>query len=287
MSQTTKQIVTQLIKDKNIKIKKHLGQNFLIDERMLKQIIDSADIDQETLVIEVGPGLGSLTHYLLDNAAAVMAYEIDKSFIPILNQRFSDKDNFKLIHDDILNRDLDVDIQTYFKHKKVVLIANLPYYITTPILFKCLEESSRIARYVVMMQYEVAKRFTANVSTKDYNALSVAMQFRTQTRYLFKVPRQAFIPEPNVDSAVISLDVNQSVRLDDNMTQFFFQFIKQAFKQRRKTLVNNIHAAYGIDKATIEKHISDAGHLTNCRAESLSVEQLYSISCLFYDIMNK
>lgn len=287
MNQTTKQIVTQLLKDKNIKIRKHLGQNFLIDDRMLNQIIESATIDKETLVIEVGPGLGSLTHYLLQNAGAVMAYEIDASFIPILNDRFSHHDHFKLIHDDILNRNLDEDIKTHFSNKKVILIANLPYYITTPILFKCLEESSIIARYVVMMQYEVAKRFTASVSTKDYNALSVAMQYRTKTRYLFKVPRQAFIPEPNVDSAVISLDVDQNVRLDDTMTQFFFQFIKQAFKQRRKTLVNNIHAAYGLDKSIIENQISNAGHLKNCRAESLSVDQLYGISCLFYDIMNR
>ena len=287
MSETTKQTILKIIKDNKVVARKQWGQNFLIDDRILKQIVDASNINEDTVVIEIGPGLGSLTQYLLDQAKVVIAYEIDTQMIDILNQRFYKHPKLKLIHDDFLNRNIDEDIKSLVDTGDVVLIANLPYYITTPILFKCLEESAKIKRYIVMMQQEVAKRFTASVNTKDYNALSVAMQFRTQTNYLFKVPRHVFIPEPNVDSAVISLDINSDVQLNDKLTQFFFSFIKHAFKQRRKTLVNNLHVAFDMDKPMIERVLENQGYPKRCRAESLSVDDLCRLSAIFYDIMNK
>ncbi|MFH5882618.1 16S rRNA (adenine(1518)-N(6)/adenine(1519)-N(6))-dimethyltransferase RsmA, partial [Liberiplasma polymorphum] len=232
--------IHEILKSNAITIKKRYGQNFLIDDNILQNIVALGRITNETLVIEIGPGLGSLTQYLVNKAKHVIAYEIDNDLIPILKSTFT-SEHFTLIHDDILKRNIDNDIATIKQSfDQIVVIANLPYYITTPILMKCLEESKRINRMVVMMQLEVARRLTANKNTKDYNALSVAVQYRAYTNFAFKVPKNVFIPAPNVESAVITLDFGAQKDHNVKNETFFFECVKAAFKQRRKTLLNNL-----------------------------------------------
>ena len=240
--------IKEILKTNRIAIKKRYGQNFLLDHNILRKIADVANIDKNALVIEIGPGLGSLTDYLIQKAKHVLAYEIDKALVPILKEHFKEAP-LTLIQDDILKRDIDSDITALnqtFDH--VIVVANLPYYITTPILMKCLEESVKIKRMVVMMQYEVAQRITATRKTKDYNALSISIQYRAKTELAFKVSRTVFMPPPNVDSAVVTLDFYDQPPVKLNSEKHFYQLIKAAFKQRRKTILNNLSTAYDIDK---------------------------------------
>ncbi|MDD3124047.1 MAG: 16S rRNA (adenine(1518)-N(6)/adenine(1519)-N(6))-dimethyltransferase RsmA, partial [Candidatus Izemoplasmatales bacterium] len=205
------------------RIKKYFGQNFLVDQNILEQIVLKAGITKATNVIEIGPGLGSLTQKLLDASKHVLAYEIDKDLIPILNKEFSQYKNFTLIQNDILKVNIDEEIDRVFSDQSdIIVVSNLPYYITTPILMKFLETSKKVKKMVFMVQYEVAKRITSKPNTKDYNALSIVIQYRASASILFNVPKNVFIPEPSVDSAVIAVEVkNEIAHLADN-EEFFF-----------------------------------------------------------------
>ncbi len=266
-----------MLKDHKLHIKKKFGQNFLIDDNVINKIVDSAMIDKQTSVIEIGPGLGSMTMRLAKQAKHVLAYEIDDDLIKPLKTLFKGESNITLIHDDVLKRQLDDDINTYFdREDRVVVVANLPYYITTPILFKCLEESDKIDVLTLMTQFEVAKRLTASKGTKDYNALSVLMHYKTLSTFEFKVNRTVFMPPPNVDSAVIRLEIKRDrPRIDE---PFFFDFIKEAFRQKRKTLINNLHQAYFIEKEVLKHMLSSLDIQATIRAEALGVQTLMNIS---------
>lgn len=281
----TQSEINALLKKNNFRVKKHFGQNFLIDQNILDNIVAKGQITKNTCVIEIGPGLGSLTEKLILAAKKVIAYEIDKDLIPILNDTFHEHQNFQLIHQDILNVDIDLEIDTYFPgESEIVVVSNLPYYITTPILMKFLETSNRVSRLILMMQLEVAQRIASKPNTKDYNALSVVIQYRANTSILFKVPKTVFIPAPNVDSAVIEISLKKEKTLSSEIENQFYDFAHFAFTQRRKTLVNNIMQAYpDRTRAEIESILSSLGMSTTIRAEAISLDEFTRLFKTFFD----
>ncbi|MEC9484662.1 MAG: 16S rRNA (adenine(1518)-N(6)/adenine(1519)-N(6))-dimethyltransferase RsmA [Candidatus Izemoplasma sp.] len=270
--------ISDIIKQKSFYIKKKYGQNFLVDQNILEKIVDAANITDETLVVEVGPGFGSLTEHLIERSKHVLAYEIDEDLVEFLTDTF-ETDNLTVVHEDVLNREIDDDIeQLDSTFDQVVLVANLPYYITTPVVMKVLEQTTRIERLIVMTQHEVALRMTSNPKTKDYNSLSIAIQYRAETEYLFKVPRTVFIPKPNVDSAIISLKMKQERALPKNLEPFFFRLIKTSFKQRRKTLYNNLKGFDDINNETIKEAIDALELSPTVRAEALDVHDFIELT---------
>ena len=285
---SNKDSVSRLLSENQFRIKKHYGQNFLKDRNLLQKIVKESGIAKNSGVIEVGPGLGSLTEYLISSAKKVVAYEIDSELIPILNQRFGQSDSFKLVHEDILNVDIDNDIKQYFDDcDEIVVVANLPYYITTPILMKFLETSKLVTRLILMMQSEVGLRVTSKPSTKDYNALSVVINYRAETKYLFKVPRTVFVPEPNVDSAIVEIKVKPVADKLPINEPFFFDFVHRCFTQRRKTLLNNLRDGYPqFDRTQLESLISGLGHSLTIRAEALNIMDFINLSDRVYSLLN-
>jgi 16S rRNA (adenine1518-N6/adenine1519-N6)-dimethyltransferase len=264
---------TTTIKKHDFHVKKKFGQNFLTDQNILNKIVNIPDITNETLVVEIGPGFGSMTELLLKKAKRVLAYEIDKDLIPILQENFKNQ-NLTLKNEDILKSNIDGDIKALEEQfDNVVLVANLPYYITTPIIMKILEESTLIKQLTVMMQLEVARRFTSKPSTKDYNSLSVFIQYKTNAVLALKVPRSVFVPAPNVDSAVVRLDIKETIDLEPNNQSLFFKLVKLSFTQRRKILTNNLSTGFGIPKEQINSMLISLGYSQTIRAESLSVEE--------------
>ncbi|MCR5349866.1 MAG: 16S rRNA (adenine(1518)-N(6)/adenine(1519)-N(6))-dimethyltransferase RsmA [Acholeplasmatales bacterium] len=269
--------INNTLKDNNIKAKKKFGQNFLKDSKVLSSIVEKSEVDKETLVIEIGPGLGSLTELLCEKAGFVIAYEIDNDLIPILNDNLSKHNNIEIINKDILEVDINEDINKYIKdYKKVYLVANLPYYITTPIILGLLSKTSLIKRYVMMMQKEVADRLTSKPKTKDYAAITIAIQFRGIAKTIINVPRSSFIPEPNVDSSVIKLDLYDEKKYFPKNDELFFEITRLAFNQRRKTLINNLQNKY--NKAFIQKMLENLNYKPAIRAEELDINDFISIS---------
>lgn len=269
---------SKTLKKHDFHIKKKFGQNFLTDQNILRKITDVASIDCETLVVEIGPGLGSMTELLLEKSKAVLAYEIDKDLLPILKENLNN-DKLILINDDILKRNIDEDIRSLKQDfSNVILVANLPYYITTPIIMKVLEESSYIKELVVMMQLEVARRFTSKPSTKDYNSLSVVIQFKTDSKIAVKVPKTVFVPAPKIDSAVIHMKVKENIDLLPNDLDVFYKLVRKSFTQRRKTLVNNLSSGFSISKEVLANILTDLGFHPSVRAEKLTVEDFVLLS---------
>lgn len=280
MTEQNRTSLGRLLSDTGFRIKKHLGQNFLTDRNILEKIVREAGVTRETYVIEIGPGLGSLTLPLSAAAKAVLAYEIDPELIPILNEAIRNTDNVTVLNRDILKADIDADIQEHFRDAaNVIVVANLPYYITTPILMRFLETSKRVRRLVLMMQDEVARRVTSNPSTKDYNALTVAIRYRADARYLFKVPRTVFVPEPNVDSAVVMVSIDRDREIHAIDDDLFNETVHRCFSQRRKTIINNL-----IDKNTINSRTAWTEILNRadidpmCRAETLDVSDFVRLA---------
>ncbi|AIO18263.1 Ribosomal RNA small subunit methyltransferase A [Candidatus Izimaplasma bacterium HR1] len=266
------------LKKHDFHIKKKFGQNFLTDQNILRRITDIASIDKETLVVEIGPGLGSMTELLLEKAKNVLAYEIDKDLVPILLDNLKD-DRLILINDDILKRNIDEDITNLNStYSNIVLVANLPYYITTPIIMKVLEESTQVKELVIMMQLEVARRFTSVPSTKDYNSLSVVIQFKTESKIALKVPKTVFVPAPNVDSAVIHMKVKEKIEPFPNDLEVFYKLVRTSFTQRRKTLVNNLSSGFSITKDKLSNTLVDLGFSQSVRAEELTVNDFITLS---------
>lgn len=269
-----------ILAKEEFRIKKHFGQNFLVDKNILEKIVTEAGIDPETDVIEIGPGVGALTEYLLSRARRLLAYEIDKDLIPILKKNFSGDARFILLHQDILDAKVDEDIERFLpESKKLVVVANLPYYITTPILMRFLETSKIVTKMVFMMQSEVADRVTSRPSTKDYNALSVIINYRAETRILFPVPRSVFIPHPNVDSAVVEIRVRDHFPEKPADESRFFRFVHECFVQRRKTLVNNLRQALpDWPRSEIENLLAECGLDLNVRAEALETSDFIRLT---------
>lgn len=276
--------INKKLNENNLHAKKKFGQNFLTDQNILSQIVNGAQITNDTLVIEIGPGLGSLTELLCKEAGFVLCYEIDSELIPILKDNLKEFDNYEVINKDILDVDINKDINKYIKNfKNVYLVANLPYYITTPIILGLLSQTNKITRYVMMMQQEVADRICGKPKTKDYNALSIAIAYRAQATKIIKVPRTVFIPAPNVDSAVVRLDLYEEPLYQANDEKHFFDFIRECFSQRRKTLINNLSNKYSKD--LVLKMLDNNNIKPTVRAEELTIEDFIKLSN--YLVVNK
>ena len=262
---------------------KSLGQNFLINEEVINQIIEKAEIDEKDLVIEIGPGLGTLTSRLLEKSGKVICVELDDRMITILNDRFKLYNNFELIHDDILKVDLDKIIkENLFKNnniKKIKIVANLPYYITTPIIMKLLEEKLNITSITVMIQKEVADRLIAVPGDKNAGAITYSVYYYAEAEKVLDVENNSFIPEPSVTSTVIKLNIRKEPVIQIKDEKLMFKIIKQAFMQRRKTLVN---ALSNMDifksKEEIIKMLEDLNINTKVRGEALTIEQYAQIT---------
>lgn len=256
--------------------KKRFGQNFLIDENVLNNILNVCDIKEDTGVIEIGPGTGNLTEFLLRKAKKLVAFEIDTDLIDGLETRFKDK-NFKVYNEDILKVDLNKIISEEFAdYKEVIIASNLPYYITTPIILGLLEQKLKVSRYVFMVQDEVADRLTALKGTKDYNSLSVLISYKTNSQKCFKVSPNCFVPAPNVNSAVIKLETKEITKKPLNEA-FFFKLNRMIFKQRRKTLYNNLKEL-NLDKDIVLNIFHKLNFNENIRAEALSLDDIINLA---------
>ena len=274
----------EILEENGFFMKKKFGQNFLIDQNILSGIVSKAEINKNVNVIEIGPGIGSLTEHLLENANHVISYEIDNTLIPILTKQFAEYNNFTLINKDILKADIKSDIKKYFNNDyPVYVVANLPYYITTPIIMHLLENIPEIKRYSVMVQLEVADRIVANKGGKDYNNLTIAIGYRAKTYKAINVSRNVFMPKPNVDSAVVIFDIYDEKPYKVNNEKFFFELIRKAFANRRKTLVNNLNQGYNISKEEAVKILEEMNLSSTIRSEALSIEQFTLLS----DILEK
>ena len=247
--------------------KKNFGQNFIIDENIIKKIIEISDVNQNVNVLEIGPGAGSLTYYLAQYAKSVTCYEIDSSLKSILDTILKPFSNVDVIYEDFLKADVASNLKKNDGTYKVV--ANLPYYITTPILMKIIEDNLPVDQIVVMVQKEVGNRFKAQPGSKDYSSLSIFLQYYFEIEKKMDVSRHVFLPKPNVDSIVISFKRREfSLKVIDE--KFFFQLIRDAFKQKRKTIRNNLKE---YDLEELEKILKEFGYDLSVRAEQLSLEQ--------------
>ena len=274
---------TKAILDKyRLSAKKSLGQNFIVDTNILEKIVATGSIDKETTVIEVGPGIGALTEQIAKKAKEVIAFEIDDRLLPVLEDTLSPYNNVKIIHQDILKVDMKDFEKEYLKEaERVVVIANLPYYVTTPIILNFLASSLPIDSMVLMMQKEVANRLSAIPSTKAYGSLSIAVQYKMDAEVAFIVPKTVFTPQPNVESAVIRLSRKAIPGVVVKDEKVFFQVTRSAFVQRRKTLWNNLQSAYGKEpdiKEKLQKALDTARIDPIRRGETLSLKEFGRLS---------
>jgi 16S rRNA (adenine1518-N6/adenine1519-N6)-dimethyltransferase len=280
---------TEIIKKFKIKLNKNLGQNFLTDENIVKKIVGSAIISDRDLIIEIGPGIGSMTRELCKNAGKVLAVEIDKYLIPALTYNLREFNNIEIVNKDIMDENIVEMINTAklsgFNPENVKVIANLPYYITTPIIMKFLEEAPGIDMMVFMVQKEVAERMVAKPGGKDYGALSVAVQFYSEPSIIFNVSPDSFVPRPNVDSTVIKLNVYKEPIVDIKSKKMFFKTVKAAFGQRRKTLPNALcnSGYFKQNKEEMKDILENIGVGENQRGETLSIMQFAELSNSFYE----
>ena len=278
-------VLKEILAESGFKFSKSLGQNFLIDENVLEKIISGANIDKSTNVIEIGPGFGTLTQRLCLNAKKVVAIEIDKTAIPILENNLCDFDNIKIINDDVLKCDLKKIIEDEFGGGRVTIAANLPYYITTPIIMHILESRIDAKNLCIMIQKEVAERIAAKEGTKDYGALSVAVNYYAIPRMICTVPPSSFIPMPKVSSAVISLDIRKEPPVAVNSEKGFFKLVKAAFAQRRKTLLNALanSSAIPMSKEEISNVLIECGIDEKRRGETLTLQDFADIANRIFD----
>lgn len=257
--------MTEELNQENFNFKKKFGQNFIVDKNIIHSIISKSNIDKDILVIEIGPGAGSLTTELDKVSGHVLAYEIDKTLKPILEKH--NLNNTTIIYEDFLKQNVEADLKKY-NYKKTYVVANLPYYITTPIIIKLIEDKLNIDKIVVMVQKEVGDRFKAKPNTKEYNSLSIFLNYYYTVEKLLDVSKNVFIPKPNVDSIIVAFTKKENkVKVDDE--QIFFKLVRDSFKQKRKTLKNNLKG-YNLEKVeeVLKKHNLDL----TVRAEALPIE---------------
>ena len=257
-----------------LRANKKLGQNFLINESIIYDILKKANVTKEDVVIEIGPGLGSLTKELINNAKKVIAIELDPNMIDILKSRFGIFDNFEVIYGDVLKIDLEELIKGY---DSVKVVANLPYYITTPIIMKLLEDRLKIKSITVMVQKEVGERICATYKDKEYGAITVSVQYYSEPQIIIDVPKENFLPAPEVDSCVIRLDMREKPPVSLKDEKLFFRLVKGAFTQRRKT-INNSLTCSGKSKEEIMAALNKLGIDSRLRAENLSIQQYADIA---------
>ena len=258
----------------NLRANKKLGQNFLINEEIIESIVQKAEISKEDTIIEIGPGIGSLTNELIANAKRVIAIELDANMVDILKSRFGIFKNLEIVYGDVLKTDINELIKN---EKNVKVVANLPYYITTPIIMKLLEERLELKSITVMVQKEVAERICSSYKDKEYGAITISVQYFSSPSIIIDVPKENFLPSPEVDSSVIKLDLLDKPRVDVNDEKLFFRLVKSAFSQRRKTISNSL-TCVGISKQEIEKILDDLKIDKKLRAENLSIYQYAEIA---------
>jgi len=268
-----------IIKKYDFKIAKKFGQNFLVDESILKEIIDCSELSKDDCVLEIGPGLGVMTQVLCEKAGKVVAVEIDRDLIPILKVSLFGFDNVKVINEDVLKLDLKAVLEENFGNTPVKVVANLPYYITTPIIMKLLEEDINLKSITIMVQKEVGERLGAEPGGKDYGALSVAVQYRCIPNKILIVPPESFIPQPEVESMVIRLDSRAEPPVSVKDEKMYFRVVKAAFGQRRKTLLNALAAgSLGKTKEELRDLLKRNGIDENRRGETLSLNEFAIIA---------
>lgn len=276
-----KDIKTQeLVKKYNFKFTKSLGQNFLVDDSVLSDIVTGAEVNDEDFVIEIGPGVGTLTAQLLMKAKRVTAIELDNDLIPILQEELGANENFDLIHKDALKVDFN---ELIGDEKSVKLVANLPYYVTTPIILKLLKDGYNFKSLTIMIQKEVAERINAEPDCKEYGALSVLVQYYCNTSIIRKVPPTCFIPRPKVESIVIKLDKLEEPRVKAKDIKFMFELVRAGFNMRRKTLWNAAKTLK-VDKVKLEEAFEKSGIDPKRRAETLTLQEFATLSDCIYDV---
>lgn len=270
----------EVIKKYDFSFQKRYGQNFLIDEHVLDKIIDAADVTSDDGVIEIGPGIGTMTQRLCNRAGKVVAIEIDKELIPILSETLSEYDNVKVINADVMKVDLEQLVRDEFGGMRIKVVANLPYYITTPIVMGLLEKHIPVTSITIMVQKEVAERMQAGPGSKDYGALSLAVQYYADAYIAANVPPNCFMPRPKVGSSVIRLTLHDTIIDDINKEKLMFNLIRGAFNQRRKTLVNAVSNFSGLDfsKDEIVEALNKLGLSETIRGEALSLEQFADLA---------
>lgn len=273
-------VIKEILSEYEFRFSKSLGQNFLIDEGALAGIISGADISKDDNVLEIGPGFGTLTQRLCEAAKKVVCVEIDKTVIPILEENLKDFDNFEIINDDVMKIGIKEIVKEKFGTENVKVAANLPYYITTPIIMMLLESKIGFKSITVMVQKEVAKRLCAKEGTKDFGAISLAVQYFCNAEYLFDVPNTSFMPPPKVTSAVVRLDLLDKPRVSVKKEEMFFKTVKAAFAQRRKTLLNALSNAgfSGFSKAEISAALEKISIDGKRRGETLSIYEFASLA---------
>lgn len=266
----------------NFHFQKKFGQNFLIDERVLDRIISASEITKEDCVLEIGPGIGTMTQYLAERAGTVTAVEIDRALIPILEETLCDYSNVTVIHGDILKFDINQLVQEKNGGRPIKVVANLPYYITTPIIMGLFEKQVPLKSITVMVQREVAQRMQAQPGTKDYGALSLAVQYYAKAEVVANVPPNCFIPRPSVGSAVVRLLRHERLPVQTKDEARMFALIRASFNQRRKTLVNSLGNAgeLHISKEQVFEALAQMGLSPTIRGESLSLEQFARLNNL-------
>lgn len=271
-----------VLKKYNFNFQKKFGQNFLIDTHVLDKIVAAAGITKEDMVLEIGPGIGTLTQYLCESAREVVAVEIDRNLIPVLSDTLSAYDNVTVLNEDVLKVDLDALVREKNAGKPIKVVANLPYYITTPIIMKLLEENIPVSSITVMIQKEVAERMQAEPGGKEYGALSLAVQFYADTYIAANVPPNCFMPRPNVGSAVIRLTKHEKCPVKVQDTSYMFKVIRASFAQRRKTLVNGLcnSSEISVDKEAVLKALEEMGLKADVRGEKLSLVEFAKLSDL-------
>ena len=263
----------ELLNEKQFTFKKKLGQNFIIDENIIKSIVTKAEVDTDTLVIEIGPGAGSLTSILSESAKNVICYEVDTTLEEVLKENLKNYNNVDIIYGDFLKANVLNDIKKY-DYKKLYVIANLPYYITTPIIMKLINDAIPLDKVVVMVQKEVGDRIKAKPGTKEYGSLTVFLNYYFNVKKIMDVSKHVFMPKPNVDSIVLEFTKNKQIRKVNN-EQLLFSIIRDSFTQKRKTLKNNLKA-YNLD--IIEKEVKKVGFDLSVRAEQLSLDVFINIA---------
>ena len=259
---------------------KKFGQNFLIDGHVLDKIIAGAGVTKDDMVLEIGPGIGTMTQYLAEAAGKVVAVEIDRNLLPILQETLADYDNVKVIHADVLSLDLEKLVQEENGGRPIKVVANLPYYITTPIIMALFEQHVPLANVTVMVQKEVAARMKSGPGSKDYGALSLAVQYYAEPYIVANVPCNCFMPRPNVDSAVIRLTRYEEPPVQVNDEKMLFKIIRASFNQRRKTLQNGLNNSSELNftKDQIAAAIAEAGFSPSVRGEALTLEQFAKLT---------
>lgn len=286
---SNKSLTQRILKKHNFTFKKSLGQNFLIEPNILEKIVEKAEIDETTGVIEIGPGIGSLTQKLAEHARKVVGIEIDQRLIPILHETLAEYENIKIIHADALKVSLKDIIANEFKDfSKIKVVANLPYYVTSPIVIKLLEEKLQLDSITVMIQKEVAERISAKPGKKAYGSLTLLVEYFAEANIVLHVPNTVFIPRPNVDSAILQLKVREKSPVIVSDEDFMFKVIKASFAQRRKTLYNNlVNNLVGKEKKEeLEEELRSITIDSKRRAETLTLEEFAKISKVLKKLLN-